>query len=135
MDTGRFIIKKRKLDDDKDSCVAGSITHDTASVRSSTGVRQYIEYHLYFGLISSGEKQPRFKYVCGEKLGNQGMVPGTLKTHLHTKHSHLREKAFEYFKRLVADQTRQDKQWTKITSVSAKTEEASCAVAGIVTRK
>jgi hypothetical protein len=66
----RFIIKKRKLDDDKDSSVAGSssgnMTHNTASVRSGTAVRQYIEYHLFFGLISSGKEQPRFKCVWRE---------------------------------------------------------------------
>jgi hypothetical protein len=60
----RFIIKKRKLDDDTESGVAGtsfeSITH---SVSSKIVVHQYKEHYLSFGFISSGEEQPRPKCV------------------------------------------------------------------------
>jgi hypothetical protein len=44
------------------------------------------------------------------------------------QHSHLCEKPVEYF------ETRQVKQWSKSTTISDKTEEASCAVAEIVAR-
>ena len=112
----RFVIKKRKLEnDDNEGSVAGtssgSMTHRTGSVTSKSVVRQYKEDYLSFGFISSGEEQPRPKcVVCGEKLANQAMVPSKLKRHLHTKHSHLCEKPIEYFKRLIADQTRQSQQ-------------------------
>jgi hypothetical protein len=89
---------------------------------------------LSLGLISSGEEQPRFKCVCGEKLENQGMVPGNLERHLHTKHSHLCQKPIGYFKRRIDDQTRQVKQWTKSTTISGKIQEGSYAVAEIVVK-
>jgi DNA topoisomerase VI subunit B len=41
----------------------------------------------------------------------------------------------EYFKRLIADKTRQAKQRTKITIISDKAQEASYAVARIVAKK
>jgi hypothetical protein len=63
------------------------------------------------------------------------MVPSTLKRHLHAKRSHLYEKPIEYFRSLVGDQTRQAKQWIKITSISGKAQEASYATAEIVARK
>jgi hypothetical protein len=48
---------------------SGSITHSTVGVRSKTVVRHYNEDDLSFGIISSGEEQPRPKCVaCGEKL-------------------------------------------------------------------
>ena len=137
----RFVIKKRKLEnDDNEGSVAGtssgSMTHRTGSVTSKSVVRQYKEDYLSFGFISSGEEQPRPKcVVCGEKLANQAMVPSKLKRHLHTKHSHLCEKPIEYFKRLIADQTRQSQQLTKITTISDKAQEASYAVADIVAKK
>jgi hypothetical protein len=91
-------LKKRKLDDDNESSVAGtssgSITHSAVSVSSKTAVRN--ENYLSFGFISSGEEQPRLKcVVCGEKLANQAMVPSKPKRHLRTKHSHLCEKPIE----------------------------------------
>jgi hypothetical protein len=49
----RFIIKKRKSDDDNESSVAGtssgSITHSAVSVSSKTAVRQYNEDYLSLG--------------------------------------------------------------------------------------
>jgi hypothetical protein len=67
--------------------------------------------------MSSGEEQPCPEcVVCGEKLANQAVVTSKLKTHLHTVHSHLCKKPAEYFKRLIADQTHQAKQRTKITT-------------------
>jgi hypothetical protein len=117
----RFIIKKRNLDDDNESSVAGtssgSTTQRAVSVSSKTVLRQYNEDYLSW-LISSGEEQPRPKcVVCGGKLANQAicMVPSKLKRHLHTKHSHLSKKPTDYFKMLIADQTHQAKQWTEIT--------------------
>jgi hypothetical protein len=75
---------------------SGNITHSTASVSSKTVVRWYNKNYLSFGLILSGEEQPRPKcVVCGEKLANQAVVPSRLKRHLHTKHSHLCEKPVE----------------------------------------
>jgi hypothetical protein len=105
----RFAIKKHKLDDNYELSVAGtssgSITHSTVNVSFKIFVRQYNEDNLLFGLISSGEEQPRTKcVVCDDKLENQAMFPGKLKRHLHKKHSHLSEKTVEYFKRLLADQ-------------------------------
>jgi hypothetical protein len=41
----------------------------------------------------------------------------------------------EYFKRLKADQTRQAKRWTKITTTSDKAQEAIYAVAEIMAKK
>jgi hypothetical protein len=62
----RFILKKRTLDDDDESSVAGtnsgSITHSEISVGSKTAVRQYNENYLSFGFTSSGEEQPRPKW-------------------------------------------------------------------------
>jgi hypothetical protein len=85
----RFIIKKRKLDDDSDSSVAGtssgSITHTTVSVSSKTVVFQYNKDYLSFRFIPSGDQHKCV--VCGEKLANQAMVPSKLKRHLHTKQS------------------------------------------------
>jgi uncharacterized phage protein gp47/JayE len=72
--------------------------------------------------------------VCGEKLPNQAMDPSKLKRYLHTKHSHLCEKPTEYFKRLVANQTCQAQQWTKITLISDKAQEVNNAVAEILTK-
>jgi hypothetical protein len=62
------------------------------------------------------------------------MNPIKLKIHLHIKHSHLCEKPTEYFKRLVANQTRQAQQWTKITLISDKAQEVNNAVAEILTK-
>jgi hypothetical protein len=62
------------------------------------------------------------------------MVPSKLKRHLHTKHSHLCEKPTEYFKRLLADQTHQAKQRTKITTIFDKAQEASHAIAEIMAK-
>jgi hypothetical protein len=46
----KFVIKKRKLDDDNESTVAGttsgSITHSTVSVRFKTVLRQCNEDYL-----------------------------------------------------------------------------------------
>jgi hypothetical protein len=114
---------KSKSDDDNESIVAGispgSITHSTVSVRSTTIMRQNNDDYLSFGLISSGEEQSLPKcMVCSEKQANQAVVPSKLKGHLHTKHPHLCEKPIETFERLVADQVRQAKQWTKITTTS-----------------
>jgi hypothetical protein len=93
-------------------------------------VRQYNEDYMSFEFISSGEKQPRPKcVVCGEKLANQAMVPSKLKRHLHAKHSHLREKPTEDFKRLTADLTHQATQWTEITTISDNDQEANYIVA------
>jgi hypothetical protein len=61
--------------------------------------------------------------------------PCELERGLHTKHTHLCEKPVEYFKRLIADQTRQAKQWIKITTVSDKAQEKSYAVAEIMVKK
>jgi hypothetical protein len=69
--------------------------------------------------------------VCGDKLANQTVVPSKLKRHLHTKHSHLCKKSGENFKRLIADQTRQAKQRTRITTISDKAQETSYAAAKI----
>jgi hypothetical protein len=94
-----------------------------------------IEDYLSFGFISSGEKQPRPKFfVCDDKLANPAMFPRKVKGHLHTKHSHLSEKTVGCFGRLIDDQTRQARQWTKITATSDKTQEASHAVAEIVAK-
>jgi hypothetical protein len=136
----RFIIKKCKLDNDNGSSMAGissgSITHSTFSVSSKTAVRQYDEDYLSFRFISSGEEQPRPKCaVCGEKLASQAMVPSKMKRHLHTKHSHLCEKPNEYFKRLLVDHTYQAKQWTKITTIFDKAQEASYAIAEMWQRR
>jgi hypothetical protein len=91
---------------------------------------------LSFGFISSGEEQPYPKcVVCGEKMANQAMVPSKLKRHLHTKHSHLCVKPVKYFKRLIADQKCQAKQWTKIRTISDKAQEASYAVPEIMAIK
>jgi hypothetical protein len=73
--------------------------------------------------------------VCGEKLANQAMVPSKMKRYLHTKHSHLCEKLTEYFKRLIADQTQQAKQWTNITTNSDKAQEARNATAKTVAKR
>jgi ribosomal protein L14E/L6E/L27E len=54
---------------------------------------------------------------------------------VHTKHSHLSEKTVGCFGRLIADQTRQARQWNKITATSDKTQEASHAVAEIVAKR
>lgn len=134
-----FIIKKRKLDDDNESSVAGTssgiITHSMVSVTSKTIVQQYNEDYLSFRFISSGEQQPRPRcIVCGGKSAKQDMVPSKLKRHLHTKHSHLCEKPNEYFKRFIADRTCQAKQ-TKITTISDKAQEASYGITKIVAKK
>jgi hypothetical protein len=63
------------------------------------------------------------------------MNPSKLKRHLPTKSSHLCEKPTEHFKRLIANQIRQAKHRTKITTISDKAQEASCAVAEIVAKK
>jgi hypothetical protein len=136
----RFIIKTHKLDDDKESSVAGtssgSITHSTVSVSSTTIVCQYNEDYLSFKLISFGEQQPCPKcVVCGEKLANQAMVPSKLKRHFHIKHSHLCKKPAKYFKRLTAAQTCQAMQWTKITIISDKVHETSDAIVEIMAKK
>jgi hypothetical protein len=110
--------------------------NSTVSVISKTIVRQYNEDSLSFGLISSGEEQPRPKCVaCGPKLANQATVASKLKRQLHKKHSHLYEKPIEYFKRLIAGQTHQAKQWTEITTISDKDQEPSYDVAEIVAKK
>jgi hypothetical protein len=140
LDIDRFIIKNSKLDDDNEFSVAGtssgSITHSAVSISSKTTVRQYIEDYLSLRFISFGEKHSHpMCVVCGEKLANQAMVPSKLKRHIHTKHSHLCEKQIQYFKRLTADQTRQAKWWTKITTISDKAQEASNVIAKIVAKK
>jgi hypothetical protein len=137
LDMGRFIIKKRKLDDDNESSVvgtsSGSITHSAVSVSFKTTVSQYNQNYLSFRSSSSGEEQPRPKCVVScEKLANQAMAPSELKRHLHTNHSHLCEKPIEYFKRLTTDQTRQATQWSKITTIFDKVQEAMYDVAKIV---
>jgi hypothetical protein len=112
---------------------SGSITH---SVNSKTVFRQYNEDYLSFGFISCGEEQPRPKcVVCGEKLANQSVVSSKLKRQRHAKHSHLLEKPIEYFKKLIANQTHQAKQWIKMTTISDKAQETSHAVAKIVAKK
>jgi hypothetical protein len=59
----KFIIIKRKLDDDNESSMAGvtsaRITQSTVSVSSETVVGRYNEDYLSFGFISSVEEQPR----------------------------------------------------------------------------
>jgi hypothetical protein len=98
----RFIIIKRKLDDDNEEvwlagASSGRNTHSTVSVSSETVVCHYNEDYLSFGFISSGEKQPRpMCVVCSDKLANQAMVPSKLRRNLHTKHSHICEKPTEY---------------------------------------
>jgi hypothetical protein len=106
----RCIIKKRKLDDDNESSVAGtssgSSTHSRVSVSSESFARQYIKDYLTFGFISSREEQSRPTcVVSGENLENQAILSSKLKRHLHIKHSHLCEKPIEYFKRLIAGET------------------------------
>jgi hypothetical protein len=94
----RFIVNKRKLDDDNESSVAGtssgSISHSTVSVSSKTVARQYNEDYLSLGFISSGEEQPRTArkcVVCGEKVANQAMVPSELKsTFTQSTHTYAR---------------------------------------------
>lgn len=71
-------------------------------------------------------------FVCGEKLANQAMV---LKDNLHMKHLHLCEKPIEYFKWLIADQICQAEQWTKITTIFHKAQEASYAIGKIIAKK
>jgi hypothetical protein len=115
---------------------SAGITHNRVSVSSKTVVLQYNADYVSFGFNPSGAEQPHPKCVdCGEKLANQAMVPSKLKKHLHTKHSHLCEKLTEYFKRLIADQTRHAKQGTKIAIISDKAQEPSYVVAEIVTKK
>jgi hypothetical protein len=63
------------------------------------------------------------------------MIPSKQKKHFHTKHSHLCEKPIEYLQRLVADETCQAKQWTRITTISDKIQEASYSVAEIMAKK
>jgi hypothetical protein len=132
----RFIIKKRKLNDDNESSVAGtssgSITHSTVSVSSTTVVCQYNENYFSFGFISSRGEQPRPKcVVCGEKLANQAMVPSFTfpQSTTFTQETKLN------ILRLIADQTCQAKQWTKITTTSDKAQEASYTVAKIMAKK
>jgi hypothetical protein len=60
------------------------------------------------------------------------MVPGNTTSH---KHSHFCEKPVEYFERLIAYQTHQAKQWTKITTISDKAQEASHAIAEIMAKR
>jgi hypothetical protein len=84
LDKDWLIIKKRKLDDDNESSVAGnstgSITRSTDSVSSETALRQYNKDSLSFGFISYVEKQPRpTGVICREKLANEAMVPSKLK--------------------------------------------------------
>jgi hypothetical protein len=91
---------------------------------------------LSFGFISFGQEQPCPKcIVCGQKLAKEAMVPSKLKRHLHAKYSYLCNKQTKYFKRFTANQTCQDKQWTKITTISDKAQEASYAAAQIVAKK
>jgi hypothetical protein len=56
----RFILKKRKLDDDNELSLAGTssgtITHSTVSVSSKISMCQYNEDYLSLRLISSGEE-------------------------------------------------------------------------------
>jgi hypothetical protein len=127
---GRFFIKNVSLMMTMNQALLALV------LTSKIVVRRYNEY-LSFGFISSGEEEPRPTcVVCGKKLANQAMVQSKLKRHLRTKHSHFCEKRTAYFKRLIrADQTYLAKQWTKMTTISDKAEEASYAVTEIVAKK
>jgi hypothetical protein len=135
----RFIIK-HKLDDDSESSVAGtssgSVTHSTGSVSSKTVVHQYNETIC----PSDSFYLEKSSYILnalfvGRNWQTKLWFQVSRKKHFHTKHSHLCEKPVEYLKMLVADRTCQAKQWTRITTISDKIQEANYSVAEIVAKK
>jgi hypothetical protein len=112
---------------------SGSIIRSTVSVSFKTVLHRYNEdYLLSSAFFSCGEEQPCRKcVVCGKKLANQAMVPSKLKRHLHTKHIYARNQ-LNILKGLQLIKHSRLKQWTKITTISDKVQEAIYAIAEIM---
>ena len=61
------------------------------------------------------------------KMSNKGMVPSKLKRHFTTKHSHLQNENLDNFQRLLEQQSKQKKLFSK--TVSEKAQVASIEIA------
>lgn len=99
-------------------------------------VRQYSESYLAYGFtwIRDASCPTPECLVCREKLLNGVMVPSKLKRHLDTKHHGLSSKDIEYFKRLKAQNVKQNQQMMSCVCVSEKAQEASFLVAELTAK-
>ena len=130
----KFLIKKRK-------CVEGDVDKIQDEVRK-TCIRKiwkpclYSEDYIKLDFTFSGNvNNPCFLcLVCGDKLGNESMVPNKLKRHFTSKYGHLSEKPVEYFIQLSNSIKNQSTAFTKRMKTSDKAQEASYLVAQIIAK-
>lgn len=127
----KFIINKRRIEDDENSSVVIN------STKKSKIIRKYDDNYLSFGFFWTGNEEEPLPLcvVCGEKLSNSSMVPSKLKRHLSTNHSHLESKDQNYFKRMMTMQSKQVKYFEKKVTVSDKSQIASYKVAELIAQK
>jgi hypothetical protein len=98
---------------------------------SKPKLRKYDESYLFFGFTSvviNGEERPQC-VLCLSVLAADGMKPNKLKRHLETKHSEMKNKPQEYFRRKLDDVRIQQKAYVSTRTVSFKALEASYQVA------
>ena len=84
--------------------------------------RKYDESYLSFGFTWTGdEEEPNGLCVeCGTVLSNGSLFPAKLKRHLETKHSQLKNKNIDYFKKKNQELNKRKKVFKKIVSEDHK---------------
>ena len=73
----------------------------TANKKKTAVKRKYQESYLNYGFIVTGDTHSPSPLciICGNWLSNEAMKPSKLLCHMETKHSTLKDKPLEFFKR------------------------------------
>ena len=99
-----------------------SLNFNNKKTAEATKKRKYDESYLSFGFTWTGdEEEPNgLCKECGTVLPNSSLFPAKLKRHLETKHSQLKNKHIDYFKKKNQELNKMKKVFKKIVSEDHK---------------
>ena len=109
-------IKRKQSDDNESESKRSKAAKPCNKAPKARPKRQYCDDYLKYGFHWTGSEDQPFPLcvICGEKMSNEGMVPSKLSRHFVTKHSQLRDKNLNYFRRLLEQQSKQKTAFQKL---------------------